>query len=57
MYNVLSKHYKFPTTTKFKGTPVSPGMSDSDSESELLRPILSHIVGTRQIITLETDSD
>ena len=57
MSNVISKYYRFPQTETYKGVPVSPSTSDSDSENEPYLPILSHIVGTQKIFTVETDSD
>ena len=56
MSNVLSKSYSYPTTTTFKGQP-SDSLSDTDSDSELHLPVLSHIIGTQQILTIDTDSE
>ena len=57
MSNIISKYYKFPQTTRYIGQPVSPDNSESDSDNELNQPILSHILGTEQIYTLENDSE
>ena len=57
MSNIISKYYKFPQTTRYIGQPVSPDNSESESENELNLPILSHILGTEQIYTLENDSE
>ena len=57
MSNINSKYYKFPQTTSYVEEPVSPGNSDSDYEDELNLPILSHVLGTEQIYTLENESE
>ena len=56
MANNCSKFKKFTQTTTWHplaGDPISQMSSESDSEDE--RPVLSHIIGTELIETIENE--
>ena len=57
MSNTCSKFKKYTQTTSYVGVPISPINSDSEYEDELNRPVLSHIIGTELIHTIENEND
>ena len=60
MSNSCSKFKKFTQTTIWiphVGVPISPISSESDNEDELNWPVLSHIIGTELIYTIENESE
>ena len=60
MSNTCSTFKKLTQTTiwlPYVGVPISPISSESDNEDELNRPVLSHIIGTELIYTIENESE
>ena len=57
MSNTCSKFKKFTQTTSFVGVSITPISSESDNEDELNRPVLSHIIGTELIYTIENENE
>ena len=58
MSNSCSKFEKITQTTIWLphvGVPISPISNESDSEDE--RPVLSHIIGTELIYTIENENE
>ena len=57
MSNTCSKFKQYTQTTSYVGVPISPISSESDNEDELNRPVLSHIIGTELIYTIENENE